>query len=288
MSTYDQQAKDSLECLVAHVFDHQQDSLIQGITYQELAKRIGRLNKHGEGHAHGMGDVLGRMGRLLGDLEGEWGEPIPHIQSLVVNKTGPLMGLPDDGIKEFWPDYPKMSKAEKHNRMETEHQKVVAFGSRWNQVLEALALPKIVPETAEPSKRPYGKGGESDAHKALKYHLRDHPDIVGADDGSSAIVEYPLPSFDEVDVVFKSPTECVEVQVKSKISDYYPGDYERGIYQTVKYAALLAAMAQDTRYDIPANTRSVLVLESRLPRRHAELAETLGINLVENVIVDES
>jgi hypothetical protein len=43
----------------------------------------------------------------------------------------------------------------------------------------------------------------------------------------------------------------------------------------------------DARYDIPANTRSVLLLESRLPRRYAELAETLGINLIENVIVDE-
>lgn len=286
MSIPDHQPKDSLERLIAHVLEHQ-DGLIDAITYQELARRIGRRNKHGEPHAHGMGEVLGRMGRLLVDLEGEWGEPIPHIQSLVVLKTGAQKGLPDDGIREFWPDYPRMSKMEKHNRMETEHQKVVAFGSRWNQVLEALGLPRILPKTAEHGGKPYGKAGESDAHKALKRYVRNHPHIVGADDSWSTFLEYPLPSLDEVDVVFKCPAACVAVEVKSKVSDYYPGDYERGIYQTVKYAALLEAMAQDDRYDIPASVRSVLVLESQLPPQYAGLAETLGVELVESVFVGE-
>jgi hypothetical protein len=286
MSDHDKQAKDSLERLVAHVFAHQ-DGLIEGVTYQELARRIGRLNKHGEPHAHGMGGVLGRMRHLLVDLEGEWGEPIPHIQCLVVQKTGPQKGLPDDGIKEFWRDYPRMSKAEKHNRMEAERQKVVAFGSRWNKVLEALGLHKVVSETADPGERSYGKGGKLDAHKALKNHVRTHPGIVGASESWSTFVEYPLPSLDEVDVVFKSSAECVAVEVKSKISDHHPDDYESGIYQTVKYAALLRAMAEDARYDIPADTRSVLVLESRLPRQYAELAEILGIELVENVTMDD-
>ena len=88
----------SLAELVKHVFKHSSDSL-EGITYQELAGRIDRLNKHGIGHGHGMGDVLGKMGHLLQDLSGEWGESIPHIQSLVVQKTGGLKGLPDDGIQ---------------------------------------------------------------------------------------------------------------------------------------------------------------------------------------------
>jgi hypothetical protein len=115
VNTHQQQARSSLSQLVAHVFAHQ-NGPIKGLTYQELAFRIGRLNKLGKGHAHGMGQVLGVMGHLLQGLEGDWGEPIPHIQSLAINKSGKNRGLPDDGIKEFWPDYPQLTRPEKENR----------------------------------------------------------------------------------------------------------------------------------------------------------------------------
>jgi len=62
MKAADQQARDSLRELVAYVLEHK-DGLINGLTYEELATRIDRMNRHGVGHAHGMGDVLGRMGR---------------------------------------------------------------------------------------------------------------------------------------------------------------------------------------------------------------------------------
>lgn len=84
MTANDEHARASLSILVEHVFSHR-DGLIEPLFYSQLAERIGRLNKHGQGHGHGMGNVLGRMGRLLNDVEGEWGEGIPHIQSLVVN-----------------------------------------------------------------------------------------------------------------------------------------------------------------------------------------------------------
>ena len=74
----------SLAELVKHVFKHSSDSL-EGITYQELAGRIDRLNKHGIGHGHGMGDVLGKMGHLLQDLSGEWGSPY-HIFKFWLSK----------------------------------------------------------------------------------------------------------------------------------------------------------------------------------------------------------
>ncbi len=282
MSVTDQQAKESLNRLVAHVLAHQ-DGLIEAVTYQELASRIGRLNRHGKVHARGMGMVLGKLGHLLRGLEGEWGEHVPHLQSLVVNKTGTLKGLPDDGIKEFWSDYPMMGKAEKRNHMKTEHQKIVAFGSRWNQVLEAFSLPKIVPFGG----KPHGKGGESDAHKALKNHVRNHPAIVGADEDYLVFLEYSLPSLDEIDVVFRSSTEFVAVEVKSKTSDHYPGDYERGIYQTVKYGALLEAMTNDDQYDIPPGIRPVLVLETQLPQQYVKIVDTLGVEVIEHVMVDE-
>ncbi|MEI2725693.1 MAG: hypothetical protein V9H26_19910 [Verrucomicrobiota bacterium] len=83
-----------------------------------------------------------------------------------------------------------------------------------------------------------------------------------------------------------SPTyECVGVEVKSAISDAYPADYERGLYQTIKYRALLTAMTHDKRYAMPSNIRVVLVLESQLPLEYKTTAEVLGVEVIENVRV---
>jgi len=138
--TLEQQARSSLSQLVTHVFAHQ-NSPISGLTYRELAFRIGRLNKRGEGHARGMGRVLGVLGHLLQGIdEGHRGEPIPDIQSLAIAKTGKNRGLPDDGIKEFWPDYPHLTRPEKENRTRSEYEKILAFGRRWDDVLIKLGI----------------------------------------------------------------------------------------------------------------------------------------------------
>jgi hypothetical protein len=281
MKTHENKARSSLSQLVTHVFAHQ-NGPIRGLTYQELAFRIGRLTKRGQGHAHGMGQVLGVMGHLLQGLEGAWGEPIPHIQSLAINKTGKNRGLPDDGIKEFWKDYPFLTRLEKENRTRREYQKILEFGSRWDDVLKKL---DIQPVTASLNQRCFGKGGESDAHKALKEYVRSHPQLVGATAEWKSIMEYPLPSLDEIDVLFKLNDECIAVEVKSEISDSFPPDYERGIYQTVKYRALLSAMARDKRYATPSKIRVVLVLESKLPSEYKKTAEVLDVEVIEDVRV---
>lgn len=277
----EQQAKDSLRELVKYVLVHQ-DGMISGMTYQELATRIGRLNKHDQGQAHGIGRVLGRMGHFLQGLEGKWGEPIPHIQSLVVRKSGAGKNLPDDGIKEFWPDYPNMTPEERETRVRLEHQRVVQFGSRWNDVLARLGLPEVGASSI-PTTRPFRGGGESQAHKALKEYIQKHPEIVGAGPEWPAFVEYPLPSLDVIDVLFKSKDAWIAVEVKSRISDNLPADYERGLYQIVKYDALLQAMRRSSCYDIPSRIDCVLVLESVLPEQFRKLQRTLGVTVIERV-----
>ncbi|MFO1044528.1 MAG: hypothetical protein U0941_22370 [Planctomycetaceae bacterium] len=280
-------ARTSLLRLVEHVFNNR-DGLIQPLFYGELAQRIGRLNKHGDGHGHGMGFVLGVMGRMLQPIEDEWNEPIPHIQSLVVNKSGPLKDLPDDGIKEFWPEYPEMTLVEKRNKTRAEHQKIIAFGSRWNDVLRRLDLPPVVPDvTGHTSKGRFGSGGESQRHKALKEYVRNNPELVGAKSDWQSFVEYALPSLDEVDVFFRKSHECVAVEVKSAISDSYQSDYERGLFQIIKYDALLTAMAKSGAYGIPPQIKLVLVLESFLPEQYRQLAKLLGVTILENVKLPE-
>lgn len=198
--------------------------------------------------------------------------------------TGKLKNLPDEGISEFWPEYPAMLYVEKENKTRIEHHRIVDFGSRWNDVLKRLGLPEISASTQPNTKTAcLGKGGESESHKRLKFFVRDNPDLVGAGRDWQAIVEYPLPSLDEIDVVFKSDDTIVGVEVKSAISDSFPVDYGRGIFQTVKYGALLEAMARSGNYGIPTEIMMILLLESRLPAEYRSLASQLAVNVIENI-----
>lgn len=107
-----QQAERALFRLVEFVLKNQNGISI-GMSYQKLAGKIGRIDQNGHPQAHGMGQVLGHMRNLLKELENRMGQWIPMIQSLVVNKSGILKGLPDKGIEEFWEDYSSLSRAEK-------------------------------------------------------------------------------------------------------------------------------------------------------------------------------
>lgn len=279
--TYAREARACLVSLVKHVFSHRGAPLTP-VTYQELAARIERLNKHGVGHGHGLGQVLGIMGHLLERIEGDWGEGIPKIQALVVNKSGSLRGLPDSGIKEFWSNYENLNRAEKERHVQTEQIRVAQFGSRWNQVLVKLGLPEVIIEEQTQARGRYGSG-ESPEHRALQEWVRDHPEIVGASCEWAHDENYILPPLDQIDLLFRSPERCVAVEVKSRLSDSLPQDYERGIYQTIKYAAVLRAMHSAGAGESRADVSSVLVLESQLPPQYRLVASRLCVNVIENV-----
>jgi hypothetical protein len=274
----------SLRELVKYVFES--EGSLCGITYGELAYRIGRLNQHGKAHPR-LGKVLAVMGHLLEGVENtpNWTESIPCIQSLVVDKAGRLRGLPADGISEFWSGYPQLSKEEKLNRVQVEYIDIQNFGRRWNDVLRALDLDEVVVEDAstETGNRTFGRGGESPQHKALKEYVSQHPALVGASPADSVITEYALPSLDTLDVLFKGADQWVAVEVKSKVSDNMPMDYERGLYQCVKYKAILEAMQQDFKYQVPERVEVVLVLESSLPSQYEQLAEVVNAQIIQYI-----
>lgn len=280
MPTVQKMAEQCLLRLVEYVFAHRTSSIL-GITYQDLATRIEKVNKDGIGVGLGMGKVLGEMGHMLKDLEDDWGSPIPYIQSLVVNKGGDNKDLPAAGISEFWSDYPQLTRAERESRVQREYERIVEFGSRWNVVLTKLGLGPITVAAKPENRTGYG---ESDAHKEFKAYVANHPEIVGATANWKCETEYTLPSLDAIDLVFRMDEICIAVEVKSSISDKYPFDYERGLYQTIKYKALLSAMARDGRFNIPGNISSVLVLASKLPEDLRSLAEKLGVAVIDRVL----
>lgn len=277
-------ARMALPILVAHVLQ-QQDGVMVPITYRRLAELLGRRTKHGNPWARGLGFVLGRVTALIDGVRSRLPEPPPFLTSIVVLSSGPNQGLPDKGVSAVWSGYETMSRDEKQAKLAVEFQRVLSYGSRWNEVLRLAGLPMIEPPFGSDGKSNRGGwgGGESEAHFALKHYVRDHPELVGARADWDAKVEYPLRSSDELDVMFMSERVWIGVEVKSRISDGNLADYERGIYQVVKYRALLEAQALvDTPKSQPA-IRVVLLLERELPAVYRTLAAQLGVTVIERV-----
>ena len=85
----------------------------------------------------------------------------------------------------------------------------------------------------------WGGGGEGKQHKELRECISKNPKKYGLNIIGDGHKE-SLPSGDEIDVVFETDDEYVIVEVKSEISD--DKDIKRGLYQCVKYRAVVSAM----------------------------------------------
>jgi hypothetical protein len=119
---------------------------------------------------------------------------------------------------------------------------------------------------------PRGRKGEGPTHKALRLWARDNPGaVVKRARGCRSETEVELPSGDRVDVVYFTEQTTYAVEVKSRISN--DADFERGVYQCVKYRAVLQAMNPYQTRDI----RVILLTERKLPGYLEERAKSLGI-----------
>jgi hypothetical protein len=88
-----------------------------------------------------------------------------------------------------------------------------------------------------------------------------------------------LPSGDSLDVFFTHRKEHIGIEVKSHISD--SADIARGLYQCVKYQAVLEA--RQAANGQPQNVRTILILGGELPLELLPLKNVLGIEVFENV-----
>lgn len=231
--------------------------------------------------ARNMGYPLGCVGNTLIELGERWGEHIPPIQFVVVNKED---GLPGEGVTHFAPDptrFARATKAEKRVIVREILHEVFVY-SRWDRVLAELSLAPLpliaMPEPGNTTRR--RGGGEGREHRALKMFVSKHPEIVGAG-ATAGQVEADLRSADVIDVIFRGRRRTVAVEVKGPKSDL--NDIIRGVFQCVKYRTLLEAEAKvaGRRLDVEA----VLVLGGPLPSDARSVANTLGIRVVQNVTV---
>lgn len=271
----------ALPILVDHV-RRQTDNELLPLTYEQLAERLGRLNRHGHAWARGLGYPLGMVTRLIETATAHWpeAEKPPYLTTVVVSKSGTDAGLPDTGIKDRWPWFNELTREEKRARVQDEYRRIMAYGERWLDVLNMARLPPL-PDAEPPEDEGQDEtdghggwgGGESPEHLALKQYAVAHPELFDAPT-DFAQAEYPLLSGDIIDVFFRDVNAWTGVEVKSiKSAD---DDLERGIFQVVKYRAVLKAQAEIYSGALPRIT-VLLAVQRPLPRTLQRVAKQLDV-----------
>lgn len=225
--------------------------------------------------------VLGSIGQAMVRLSKQWKTKVPPIQCLVANKA---TGLPGEGIGWFLitkEDFGKLPLRRRREIVRAEMQHIYAY-PHWDDVLAELGLePAATDFTHEVAKASQGfGGGESPEHKRLKEFVARNPTAIGLSKTMPlGETECRLPSGDCLDVSFRSRKSWVAVEVKSRISD--DADLVRGVFQCVKYQAILDAVLLSESKAIDA--RTVLVLEDKLPEPLQPLCNLLGIDVVDEI-----
>ncbi len=244
------------------------------IRYGELAAELGMPNPRNLNY------VLGSIGQAIKALSKQWGQEVPPIECMVINKN---TGLPGEGVGWFITDkedFRKLPKAQQRHLIEAELHKVFAF-PRWLDVLQTFGLEPVQVNYRDVVTRAstFRAGPEGEEHRRLKEYVARNPHLLGLPGHLVGETEYPLPSGDSVDVLFGEQDEWVAAEVKSKLSP--EADIVRGIFQCVKYRAVIEAY-QASR-GLPQGARSVLVLESVLPHDLVALKNILGVEVLDRV-----
>lgn len=266
---YQERARKALPILVRQAFSG------KPLYYKQLADELNMPNPRN------LNFVLGSIGQSLIELGEAWKEEIPPIQCLIINQADEL---PGEGFGWFMPnkaDWKDLRKRQKSTLVQAIMHQIYAY-PKWHTVLRELKLEPIAQNFSDIVAKAsnFQAGGESEDHLALKEFVKNHPDVVGlAGRYGPGTSEKCLPSGDRIDVFFDAGQEWVGVEVKSARSNDV--DIVRGLFQCVKYKAVLNAMLVAEQRDIDA--RAILVLESMFPVDLLPLKNMLGVEVVEAI-----
>jgi hypothetical protein len=241
-----------------------------------LAKKLGMP------HPRNLNYVLGAIGDELKTLGKEWKEEVPPIECIVINKNNKTPGR---GIGFHMPvdKFRKLSPAARKQLLHDLNLEIWGY-QRWDAVLKHFNLAPALPdqEMIELAKRAgYGQGGgESPEHLALKEYVAQNPHVLGLAK-TTPKTEHRFGSGDEIDVLLKYPKEWVGIEVKGINSD--EPDLMRGIFQCVKYEALIQAEQKLTQQTVGG--RVLLVLGGSLSPTLREAADLFEIDVRERMAV---
>ncbi|MCD9046761.1 hypothetical protein [Luteimonas sp. MHLX1A] len=257
------------------------------ISYAELADELeARYGLESKARKTLYGPPVGAVGFAVRDLAQEWGERIPPLNLIVVQASTGLPGVGADEVAHYFFDDGGAGMARNRRAyIEAAVQAVFDYGSRWDRV--ALALGVEVPTSPAPGDDegqviplPIAAAAyrpESHAHKALKAWAAQHPEVF-EDYGAFTAggQEHGLSSGDRLDVYFSNGRERLAVEVKA--SNASNDELERGIYQCIKYRAVLRAESIALRK--PALGDAVLVSTRALHREGRALAKRLYVDFI--------
>ncbi|MFY9260170.1 MAG: hypothetical protein WAO71_06625 [Gallionella sp.] len=260
------------------------------ITYGQLDEEIQRRRLGHHVNVVVYGHPAGAIGDALLEVEQEIGVKIPPLNALVVNARS---GIPGCGCDYYVGTYlgndpNKKLSSEQLKAMAEETMKDVWEYKGWQELLKLWGLKPLegnIPALQTINKIPIKsspKGGwsdepESEQHRLLKEWVAQNPHIL-----KSRIpfhvgeTEWLYASADRVDVMFQHDDGCIAVEIKSEISN--DADIERGIYQCIKYQALLRAELKANN-KIP-NGYSVLVTSRKITPPLQQLAELLNVKVI--------
>lgn len=248
-------------------------------TYDHLTKELGYEKFSGIGKQLGyIDDVFKRLGELTG-------EAIPTLNALVKSKS---TGLPSPGFSYVYTSYDDMSESEKKIFVLGLNKEAIEY-RHWDWVLSSLGLvPSVIDTTKSEetirSGKFYGSGGEGEGHKLLKEYVYNHPESIGLKGIKKRSMEYVLLSGDRLDIFFElNDASKIAVEIKPNTSP--EADIMRGLFQCVKYKAILEA--EDRVHGEKSMNSSLLVLGGIMSTQNRMVQESLGITVVENFNVED-
>ncbi len=199
------------------------------ITYKQLGTKVGLFWR--------------QVGTVLGYIRDRICAPrkLPKINAIVINEA---KKLPGEGFLEGG----RAGLTDEEYRQQYERLRNDVFRySHWDELLHSLGLQPLgkTPEDLDKEARKHsemlkrGKArGESPEHRMLKQYVAGNPKAIGIEKIESRDVEYDFVSEDTCDVVFglgDAGYAVVEVKKGER------GELVKGIYQAIKYRALMAA-----------------------------------------------
>lgn len=274
----DRTARLALPILLASAKSH------QTITYKRLAHKLNEL--HGEPlpkSFRNYGWPPGKVGDALENLSHTWKSRIPPLSAIVVNEQ---TGYPGPGAFSFIQRYFQGSgtSLQKDEAAYVDAALGLIFNyPKWDDVADYFGV-KIESQHYDhhreqpisiPAPSRYVGGPESEQHKALKKWVSQHPELFAPTfrGFGTGDCEIDIASGDRLDVYFSNQQSLLAAEVKA--SNAPPSEYFRGIFQCIKYRAVLQA-TQLAEGKIP-NAQAVLVTQHSLPEEAVRLAERLQV-----------
>lgn len=236
--------------------------------YGTLSKAIGHNTAR-------IGRQLGRIADIFSELSKASNKEVPLLNALVINKQSKR---PSDGLGDVIDGYDEWDESEKVLYAQKVNEKAYAYKD-WPWVLNALGLmPYNGSNEASIRKGGYkNSASEGPYHKKLKEYILANPKEIDIDDVKIKENEHVLLSGDRLDVYFQlKDGKQIAIEVKSRISE--DADILRGIYQCVKYKAVLTAECQ--AHGKKADVDAFLVIENEMSEENRKTANMLSVKFI--------